>query len=84
MMGLGNGPYDIGLFSLRQRSTDPLWMGRAFAISMSINYTGFPIGAALAGPILSRSLSVPLVVAFAAVVASGICAGRLLQSSSKT
>jgi hypothetical protein len=44
--GLANGPLDIALFTLRQRRTDPAWMGRAFTISMNLNFSGFPIGAA--------------------------------------
>ena len=47
--GLANGPLDIALFTLRQRRTDPAWMGRAFTVSMNLNFSGFPIGAAVAG-----------------------------------
>jgi len=51
--GLLNGPMDIAMFTLRQRRTDPAWMGRAFTVSMNLNFSGFPIGAALAGAMLS-------------------------------
>jgi predicted MFS family arabinose efflux permease len=51
--GLLNGPLDIALFTLRQRRTDPAWMGRAFTVSMNLNFSGFPIGAAVTGVILS-------------------------------
>src|SRR6185369_4675209 len=27
--GIANGPFDVGLFTLRQRRTDPAWFGRA-------------------------------------------------------
>jgi MFS family permease len=54
--GLLTGPMDIALFTVRQRRTDPAWMGRAFAVSMAFNYTGFPIGAALAGLLADVSL----------------------------
>jgi hypothetical protein len=37
---------DIALFTMRQRRTDPAWIGRAFAVSMALNFVGFPIGAA--------------------------------------
>jgi MFS family permease len=47
--GLFNGPMDIAMFTLRQRRTDPAWMGRAFTVSMNLNFSGFPIGAALTG-----------------------------------
>jgi hypothetical protein len=51
--GLCNGPLDIALFTLRQRRTDQAWMGRAFTVSMNLNFSGFPIGAALAGAMLA-------------------------------
>ena len=41
--GLLNGPLDIAMFTLRQRRTDPAWMGRAFTVSMNLNFSGFPI-----------------------------------------
>src|SRR6185503_7069455 len=40
--GLLDGPLDIGLFTLRQRRTPTAWIGRAFAISMSVNAIGYP------------------------------------------
>ena len=55
--GLASGPIDVGIFSLRQRVTDPQWFGRAFAVSMSLNMLGLPIGAALAGPVLAHSVA---------------------------
>ncbi len=51
--GLVNGPLDIALFTLRQRRTDPAWMGRAFTVSMNLNFSGFPIGAAITGAMLA-------------------------------
>ncbi len=63
LMGLAGGPFDIGLFTLRQRRTDPAWFGRAFAISMSLNSIGSPIGSAVAGPLIVQSLSAALWVA---------------------
>lgn len=70
IFGLANGPFDIGLFSLRQRATEPHWMGRAFAVSMSINFIGMPIGSAIAGPLADRSL----VVAFSLGIATDLIA----------
>ena len=65
VIGAANGPFDISLFTLRQRRTDPAWFGRAFAVSMSINFVGTPIGSALAGPLIAQSLDVALWVAVA-------------------
>jgi MFS family permease len=64
IFGISNGPTDIALFSLRQRRTDPAWMGRAFAVSMSLNFAGIPIGAAVAGPLIAVSLLAALGTAF--------------------
>lgn len=66
IIGLLNGPADIGLFTIRQRRTDPAWMGRAFAISMAVNGAGFPIGAAIAGALATASLDLAILVAVAA------------------
>jgi hypothetical protein len=69
-MGVSAGPFDIGLFTLRQRRTDPAWFGRAFAVSMSLNSAGSPIGSALAGPLIAASLNVALWAAVGATLAS--------------
>jgi predicted MFS family arabinose efflux permease len=71
LLGLANGPFDIGLFTLRQRRTDPAWFGRAFAVSMSLNSVGSPIGSALAGPLIGWSLDAAL---WAAAVATLVAA----------
>jgi MFS family permease len=56
----------VSAFSLRQRRTARAWFGRAFAVSMALNFSGVPIGSALAGPMLGVS------TAFAIVVAAGL------------
>ena len=61
-VGLLLGPMDIALFTVRQRRTDPAWMGRAFSVSMAFNYLGIPIGAALAGILAASSLQLPIIV----------------------
>ena len=72
LLGLSNGPFDIGLFTLRQRRTDPAWFGRAFAVSMSLNSVGNPIGSALAGPLIGWSLDLALWAAVAATLVSAL------------
>jgi MFS family permease len=62
IFGFSAGPIDIGLFSIRQRRTDPRWFGRVFAVSMSINFLGVPVGSALAGPLVERSILLTLVL----------------------
>jgi MFS family permease len=63
LSGLAAGPIDIGLFALRQRRTDSRWFGRVFAVSMSLNFAGMPVGSALAGPVVERSIPLALVIA---------------------
>lgn len=72
VLGAANGPFDISLFTLRQRRTEPAWFGRAFAVSMSINFVGTPIGSALAGPLISQSLDLALWAAVATAIVAGI------------
>ncbi|HYA00503.1 MAG TPA: MFS transporter [Candidatus Binatia bacterium] len=72
--GGSGGWMDIGLFSVRQRRTDPAWYGRAFAVSMSLNSVGSPIGSAIAGPLLGPGLTAGLLFgALAALISAGIC-----------
>jgi MFS family permease len=72
LLGLATGPFDIGLFTLRQRRTDPAWFGRAFAVSMSLNSVGNPIGSALAGPLIAWSLNTALWAAVAACLLAAV------------
>jgi MFS family permease len=72
LYGVSSGPFDIGLFTLRQRRTDPAWFGRAFAVSMSLNSVGNPIGSALAGPLLGWSLDAALWAAAAAALLAAV------------
>jgi MFS family permease len=62
LVGVLIGPIDIALFTVRQRRTDPGWMGRAFAVSMAFNYLGMPVGAALAGALAGQSLETAIIV----------------------
>jgi MFS family permease len=58
--GAGGGSMDIGNFAVRQRRTDPAWYGRAIAVSMNLNYSGGPVGSALAGPLLAAGTTLAL------------------------
>jgi MFS family permease len=81
-VGLFNGLLDVALFTVRQRRTPRAWMGRAFAVSMAINSTGYPIGSALSGPLVSTSLDAALVTAVAACLV-GAAAGIVLIPATK-
>ncbi len=63
LVGAAAGPIDVGVLTLRQRRTDPTELGRVVAISMSLNWSGGPIGSALAGLLVGWSLPGSLSVA---------------------
>jgi predicted MFS family arabinose efflux permease len=63
IVGLATGPFDVSMFSMRQRRTDPAWYGRAFAVSMGLNWAGQPIGSAISGPLIHAGLTVAFLVA---------------------
>lgn len=71
LLGLLNGPIDIALFTVRQRRTDPAWMGRAFAVSMAFNFMGFPFGAVIAGSLAADSLGVVVAMGVVACLLGG-------------
>src|SRR5438105_13445447 len=74
LIGVLQGPLDIALFTLRQRRTDPAWTGRAFAVSMSFNYVGIPIGSAVGGILAARSIETAIVCGVVTCLISGILA----------
>lgn len=78
LQGLVNGPMDVALFTLRQRRTDPAWIGRAFAVSMSLNFIGYPIGAALGGQLVTVSDTLAMGVAALAAGLSAVLAWWLI------
>jgi predicted MFS family arabinose efflux permease len=60
--GAAESAGNVGIFALRQRRTAPAWFGRAFAISMSLNLSGAPLGAAISGPLVARSVTEAMLV----------------------
>jgi predicted MFS family arabinose efflux permease len=81
VMGLVNGPMDVAMFTVRQRRTDPAWMGRAFAVSMSFNFAGFPIGSAIGGVLAGQSIELAIGVSIVACIAAWALAARLIPAS---
>jgi len=75
--GLAGSAINVGIFALRQRRTNPAWFGRAFAVSMSLNFAGQPIGSALSGPLLEYSIALPLLLG-AAISAVGALVALIL------
>ena len=81
VFGLLNGPLDIALFTIRQRRTDPAWMGRAFAVSMAFNFMGYPFGAIIAGALASDSLPAAVLLGVVTCVLGGVIAQWLVPGS---
>jgi MFS family permease len=80
LVGIVIGPLDVAMFTLRQRRTDPAWMGRAFAVSMSFNFAGYPVGAAIAGSLAGLSIDLAIVCGLVALVAGGILAAVMIPA----
>jgi len=78
IIGAINGPMDVAMFTMRQRRTDPAWMGRAFAISMAFNFAGWPVGAAIAGWIASFSIEAAILLGVVASAAGALMAWTLI------
>ena len=77
LLGLATGPFDVTLFTVRQRRTDPAWMGRAFAVSMALNFAGFPVGSALGGVVVPLSLELAIGIAIVAQLVAAVLAQRI-------
>jgi MFS family permease len=80
LAGAVEGPFDVAMFSLRQRATDPAWFGRAMSISMSVNALGVPIGSVLAGVAVGVSLTGTLVAAGVLTIACAVLCPLLVPA----
>ena len=78
LMGILNGPLDIGMFTMRQRRTDPALLGRAYAVSMSFNFAGFPVGSAIAGVLAPASVDGAIIFGVAACLVAALVAAVLI------
>ena len=74
-------PFDISFLTLRQRRTDPAQFGRAFAVSVSLNVVGNPVGSALAGPVIGWSLNAALWIAVAFMALGAVLPLLLIPGS---
>lgn len=72
LIAVAQTPFDISFLTLRQRRTDPAQFGRAFAVSVSLNSVGSPIGSAVAGPLLAWSVAGALWLAVGAVLLAAV------------
>ena len=78
--GMMAGPVDVALLTLRQRRTDQAWLGRVLAVSMSVNISGMPIGSALGGMLVARSMPAAFLVAALAAVLSAVASYLLIPA----
>lgn len=76
--GIAGSAINVAIFALRQRRTDPAWFGRAFAVSMSFNFSGQPIGSALSGPLLSQSIALPMLLGAAVNLVAAVAGLALI------
>ncbi|MEU1873947.1 MFS transporter [Streptomyces sp. NPDC019793] len=67
VVGVGEGPQLAAVFAIRHREAPGDLRGQIFTTGASLKITGFAVGAALAGPVATRSL--PTALALAAGVA---------------
>jgi len=63
LVGFLAGPVDVTVLTLRQRRTEPAWLGRVMAVSIGLNLSGAPIGSALGGALLTWSVPAAFAVA---------------------
>jgi predicted MFS family arabinose efflux permease len=78
--GALNAPAGVTMFTMRQRRTDPAWTGRAFAISMSLSFAGYPLGSAIAGAFAEQSVAGPILFGMATCVLAGLLALWLIPA----
>jgi len=72
IVGGADAASSVSAFSLRQRRTARAWFGRAFAVSMSLNFAGVPVGSAIAGPVLGVSTTFAIVLAATLTIAASL------------
>lgn len=72
LVGFLAGPVDVGVLTLRQRRTEPGWLGRVMAVSISLNLSGAPIGSVLGGVLLTWSVPATFAMAAFACLAGAV------------
>lgn len=81
LVGFLEGPVDVGVLSLRQRRTDPAWLGRVLTVSMSFNMSGQPLGSAIGGIVVMHSPALAFAIAALASVAAAVAAYLLVPAA---
>lgn len=80
LVGLASGAVNVGLLTLRQRRTDPDWLGRVLAVSISLNLLGLPLGTLVGGWVAQRSAVLAFLTAGASAVLGALACLLLLPA----
>lgn len=70
--GIGEGPQLAALFAIRHRETPEHLRAQIFTTGASLKITGFALGAAVAGPVVTRSLPGALALAASTAVLAAL------------
>jgi MFS family permease len=81
VVGFLSGPVDVALLTLRQRRTEPEWLGRVLTVSMGLNTSGIPIGSVIGGWVVTYSSSGALIVAAIVSVISAVTAFLMIPDA---
>lgn len=84
VMGLFEGPADVALLTLRQRRTEPQWLGRVLTVSMCLNVSGLPLGSVIGGWLVTYSLDFALIVAAMASLTAAVGAFLLIPAAGES
>src|ERR1700739_3545969 len=80
VIGLLEGPADVALLTLRQRRTEPQWLGRVLTVSMCLNMSGLPLGSVIGGWLVTYSVGFALIAAAMASLIAGVGAFLLIPA----
>lgn len=82
VLGIGEGPQLTALFAVRHREAPEHLRGQIFTTGASLKVTGFALGAAVAGPVVARSLPGALALATSVAVLAALACLRPPRSAS--
>ena len=84
VIGLLEGPADVALLTLRQRRTEPQWLGRVLTVSMCLNMSGLPLGSVIGGSLVTYSVGFALIAAAMASLIAAVGAFLLIPAGDES
>ena len=84
VIGLLEGPADVALLTLRQRRTEPQWLGRVLTVSMCLNMSGLPLGSVIGGWLVTYSVGFALIAAAMASLIAAVGAFLLIPAGDES